>query len=59
MVILPGKRSSWTRNPPDEWNFHWELPAYGPRINQRNSYSAENFQLTGGMRFYQELLDNR
>jgi hypothetical protein len=35
-VILLGITSSWTRNPPEEWIFCWELPTQGPEIQMNN-----------------------
>jgi hypothetical protein len=36
MVIPPGIACSWTRNPAEEFLFHWELTAQGQGILRRN-----------------------
>jgi hypothetical protein len=37
-VILPGITSSRTRNPPEEWSLHRELPAQELGSHRRNGY---------------------
>jgi hypothetical protein len=34
-AVLPGIISSWTRNPPEEYLFRWELPAHEQGIHRR------------------------
>jgi hypothetical protein len=38
MVILPGITRLWTRNPTEEWLFHWELPAHGQEIHPKHIF---------------------
>jgi hypothetical protein len=46
--IPPGITSSWTRNPPKEWLFHWEILAYERWFRQdqnaRQSFERKQFQ---------------